>query len=103
MDARRRIQDITLEDAYRHVLQGSYGRWKIPGNYMNIETPISGNNVETWVFLGQSIFIFGLSVEKENLKVMASPTDFIDIWPSVKVKYPQLFQEAVKGELCLIL
>ena len=96
-----RVQNVTLEEAYRRVLQRGFGRWKASGNYMNIE-PISGENVETWVFLGESIFILGLSVEKEGFNVMASRVDFMDIWLYVKEKYPQLFQEGVKGDLCLI-
>lgn len=97
-----RIQDVTLEEAYQYVQERCFGLWKTSGNYMNTEILVSGKNVETLVFMGESIFILGLSVEKEGLNVIASRVDFIDIWPSVRVKYPQLFQEEVKGELCLI-
>ena len=98
----KKLQGVTLEEAYRYVLQRGFGRWMIKGNYMNIEEPVIGDNVETWMFLGESIFILGLSVEIEGFKVMASTTDFIDIWPNVKMKYPELFKEGVKGELYLI-
>ena len=98
----RILKDITLEEAYRHVQECGFGRWMTKGNYMDIETPVIGDNVETWVFLGEAIFIFGLSVEVDDYKVMASPTDFIDIWPTVKTKYCRLFKDKVKGELCLI-
>lgn len=94
--------DVTLEEAYQHVKTRSFGLWKTAGNYMNIEYCVKGKNVETLVFMGESIFLLGLSVEKEGFNVMASGVDFVDIWPSVKMKYPQLFQEGVKGELSLI-
>lgn len=98
----KQFQDVTLEEAYRYVQQHGFGRWMTKGNFMDIENLVIGENVETWVFLGEAIFIFGLSVEVENNKVMASPTDFIDIWPTVKTKYCRLFKEQVKGDLCLI-
>ena len=97
-----RLQDVTLTQAYEYVRKRSFGLWKVKGNYMKVEIPISGENVETLMFLGESIFILALSVEKEGFNVMASRADFIDIWPSVKAKYPELFEENVKGELCLI-
>lgn len=98
----QRLHEVTLEEAHGHVMQRGFGRWTIKGNYMDVQNPVIGSNVETWVFLGESIFIFGLCVEVEGYKVMASTTDFIDIWPTVKMKYPQLFKEDMKGELCLI-
>ena len=96
-----RRQNVTLEEAYELVKQRAFARWSTRGNYMNVKIPIKGENVETIVFLGDSIFIVGLSVEKEGLKVMGSRVDFIDIWPSVKAKYPQLFHDGLKGDLCL--
>lgn len=103
MSAINRLYDITLEDAYKQVFRKcAYGRWNVKGNYMNIDIPRDIQNVETWVFLGESIFILGLSAEKDGMKVMVSLTDFMDIWQTVKMKYPQLFQENVKGDLCTI-
>ena len=97
-----RVQDVTLAEAYKHVQKSCFGLWKIKGNYMNIETPPNTTNAETLVFLGESIFILGLSVEKKGFGSMGSKTDFIDIWPSVRIKYPQLFQDGLKGDLYLI-
>ena len=97
-----RIPDVALEEAYHHVQGRCFGLWKIKGNYMNVETPPNTNNEETLVFLGESIFILGLSVENKGFSSMGSRTDFLDIWPDVKIKYPQLFQEGIKGDLCLI-
>lgn len=103
MNALKRVYDITLEDAYKQVFRKcAYGRWNVKGNYMNFNIPNDVQNVETWVFLGKSIFILGLSAEKDNIKVMVSLTDLVDIWQTVKMKYPQLFQENVKGDLYIM-
>lgn len=96
------LQNVTLVEAYEQVKRNGFALWKVEGNYMNVQTPVTGNNMETWVFLGESIFLLGLSVESQGFNVMASRVDFIDVWFSVKEKYPQLFQEGVKGELHLI-
>lgn len=99
----RRILGVTLEEARKHVInEAAFGYWKARGNYMNIDQPPNGENVETWVFLGESIIILGLGLEKDGIRKMASLTDFMDIWPSVKTKYPQLFQNEVVGDLRLI-
>lgn len=103
MNTMRRILGVTLEEARKHVInEAAFGYWKARGNYMNIDQPPNGENVETWVFLGESIIILGLGLEKDGIRKMASLTDFMDIWPSVKTKYPQLFQNEVVGDLRLI-
>lgn len=93
-----RIQNVTLEEAYELVKVNSFVLWTVSGNYMNIETLEKEEHVETRVFMGTTIFLLGLSVEKEDFQTLASEVDFIDIWSSVKAKYPQLFTNGVKGE-----
>lgn len=103
MNTMKQLLGVTLEEARKHVInEAAFGYWRTKGDYMNIEPIINGKNAETWVFLGDSIFIFGLSAEIDGIKKMANLTDFIDIWPSVRTKYPQLFQNEVVGDLCLI-
>ncbi len=97
-----RLQNVTLEEAHEYVKTNSFALWIISGNYMNVECLVDGEQVETHVFLSESIILLGLSVKKEGVTVLGSRADFIDIWPSVKTKYPQLFQEKLKGELWLI-
>lgn len=104
METMQRFYGITLEEAQKRVFyDGSFGYWNTQGNYMYVKLPEGAEKPETWVFLGESIFILGISAELDGIKRMVSQTDFIDIWPSVKLKYPQLFQEEVVGDLCLIL
>ena len=97
-----RLQNVTLKETYELTKSNSFVIWKVRGNYMDVEIPMGVNKIETIVFLGKSIFILGLSMEKDGNNVMASTTDFIDIWPYMQEKYPQLFNEGVKGEARLI-
>lgn len=98
----KRLKDVTLKEAYEQAKQNSFAFWKTSGNYMNLDVPADKGNVQTRVFMGESIFILALVVENEGLESMASRADFIDIWPSVKVKYPQLFEDGVTGDLYVI-
>lgn len=98
----RHVSNITLQEAYERVRVGRFGIWKITGNYMGIEEITEGEKVETLVFMSPSIFLLGLSVAQKGFDVMGSGVDFVDIWPSVKTKYPQLFKKEIKGELLLI-
>lgn len=96
----KRIQNVTLKEAHELVKQNGFALWSINGNFMNVES--LEENVETRLFLGESIFVIMLSTKKEETNVIASRADLIDIWDSVKEKYPQLFEEGVKGDLMLI-
>ena len=98
----KRIQNVTLEEAYELVKVNSFVLWTVSGNYMNIDNLEKEEHVETRVFMGITIFLLGLSVEKEGIKSMASEVDFIDIWLSFKTKYPQLFKDEVRGEVWII-
>lgn len=95
----KQIQNVTLEEAHKYVLTSNFGCWRTSGNYMNEETVVEGENVETWIFLGHTFFIIGLCVMKSNIMVMASLTKFVDLWYYMKKDYPRLFQDNVKGEL----
>lgn len=96
-----RIQDVTLEEAYELVKQRGYALWSVPGNYTSVKIPADESEVKTLVFMGEEIFVLGLSKKRGSFDVLASRGDFIDIWPSVKEKYPQLFQDGVKGEMLI--
>lgn len=98
----KRIQNVTLFEAYELVKVNSFVLWVASGNYMDIEKLKEEEHVETRVILGASIFLLALSVEREGIKYMTREIDLIDIWPSVKTKYPQLFNEEVKGEVWII-
>lgn len=97
----KRIQNVTLEEAYELVKVNSFVLWTVSGNYMNIDTLEKEELVETRVFMGTTIFLLGLSVEKEGFQTLASEVDFIDIWLSVKTKYPQLFKNGLKGDVLI--
>lgn len=97
----KRLQNISLDEAYRQVCQNGFGCWYITGDYMKLDISKNMQNVKTRVFLGEALFIIALSAEYEGFDKLASETDFIDIWPSVKRKYPQLFEKEVKGDLIM--
>ena len=94
----KRIQNVTLDEAYELVKVNSFVLWTVSGNYMNIDNLEKEEHVETRVFMGTTIFLLGLSVEKEGFQILASEVEFVDIWFSLKTKYPQLFEDGVKGE-----
>lgn len=98
-----RIENVTLEQAYKYVREDmfSFAFWTVEGNYLGLEIPVKGENVKTRMFLSKSIFIIGLSVDVDGFSVMVSKTDFIDLWYSVKRKYPKLFESEVKGNVML--
>lgn len=96
-----RIDDITLEEAYEFVKKGGYAIWSTPGNFTDMKVVGEENQVKTVMVLSKSMFLLGLSKKKGRFDVLASQGDFIDIWPSVKEKYPQLFQDGVKGEMLI--
>ena len=97
----RRIQDVTLDEAHELVKVNSFALWTVSGNYMNTDNLEKEEHVETRVFMGTTIFLLGLSVEKEGVQILASEVEFVDIWLSLKTKYPQLFKNEVKGEVLI--
>ena len=99
-----RLEDVTLDQAYKYVRENSsaFAFWTVDGNFLDSEVLVTGENVKTRIFLSATIFLVGLSVEINGVSVMASRTDFLDIWPSMERKYPKLFGPEVKGMVMLI-
>lgn len=99
-----RLKDVTLEQAYKYVRENSFAFsvWTVEGNYLGLDIPVKGENVKTCIFLSGDIFLLGLSVEIDGFTVMASKTDFLDIWFSMERKYPRLFDPQVRGTVMLI-
>ena len=97
----KRIQNVTLNEAYELVKVKGFVLWTVSGNYMNINTLEKEEHVETHVFMGTNIFLLGLSVEKEGVKTLASKVNSIDFWFSFKTEYPLLFKDEVRGSALL--
>lgn len=96
-----RLQNVTLQYVRDIVKEKGYAFWRVNGNYMNIEALVNGEEVKTNVFLGNSFCVLELSIEKRDHEEMASRSVFVDMWPDLLEKYPNIFQEGVKGEALL--
>ena len=97
-----RYNNVTLQEAYKLMLNNNgYAFWTVSGNYLNFNYEVDNEDMTTYVFLGASIFILGIETEKDETPTKIDIVDFMDIWPSVKKKYPQLFEAEVKGDVMI--
>ena len=97
-----RIEGVTFEQAYRKMRDTGFVVWVTKGNLLNVEIPDNLKEIQTYAFLGESIYLLWVTAKNNEGEYITSSHDFIDIWPTVKMKYPQLFEKDIKGRLLVL-